>query len=157
MEVPSRKSTGLRGRKLMFPSPIAVDNINPRRQFTRATAKQNVPVKYDVAETSSQRKGKSKALEHPIEIIDITTPQEEINPTSKRLKIKLKKARVEVDQLKIENSCYRKKLKGMIGMYHETIDKAKFIDKILFPLHKQLRNIYKQNIYHQAQIRKLKA
>jgi hypothetical protein len=112
MEVPSSKSTGLRGRKLVFPSPIAADKVKPRRPFTRATTKKNVPVKDDAAETSAQRKGKSKALEKPIEIIDVTTPQEESNPTFKRLKRQLKEARVEVDKLKSEDSRYRKKLKG---------------------------------------------
>jgi hypothetical protein len=157
MEVPPRKSTGLRGRKLMFPSPIVADKIKPRRPFTRVASKKNVPVESDVAETSTQRKGKSKAPEQPIENIDITTPQEESNPTFKRLKIQLKEARAEIDKLKSEDSGYRKKLKGMMGMYHETIDKARFIAKIFLPLHMQLINLYRQNISYQAQIRKLKA
>jgi hypothetical protein len=38
--------------------------------------------------------------------------------------------------LKKEALDSRKKLKGMTGMYHETIDKAKFLDKILLPLHR---------------------
>jgi hypothetical protein len=53
MEVPSSKPTGLRGRKLVFSSPIAIDKVNPERLFTRATTKQNVPVKDDAAKTSS--------------------------------------------------------------------------------------------------------
>jgi hypothetical protein len=136
MEVPSRKSTGMRGRKLMFPSPIVEDKINPMRPFTRVATKQTVPVKSDVAETSSQRKGKYKGHEQPIEIIDITTPQEESNPTFKRLKRQLKEARDEVDKLKSEDFGYRKKLNGMMGMYHETIEKSIFIAKIFLPLHR---------------------
>jgi hypothetical protein len=73
MEVPSSKSTSLRGRNLVFPSPVAAEKVKPRRPFTRAAAKQNFPVKDDVAETSSQRRGKSKYFEQPIEIVDITT------------------------------------------------------------------------------------
>jgi hypothetical protein len=90
MEVPSSKSTCLRGRKLVFPSPIALEKVKPRRPFTRATTKKNVHVKDDVVETLAYRKGKSESLEHPIEIFDITTPQHEINPTFKRLKRQLK-------------------------------------------------------------------
>jgi hypothetical protein len=41
-------------------------------------------------------------------------------------------------------------------MYHETIDKAIFIAKRFRPLHRQLRNLYRQNKAYQAQIRKLK-
>ena len=44
MEVPSSKSTGLRGRKLVFPSPIAADKVKPRRPFTIATTNKNFPV-----------------------------------------------------------------------------------------------------------------
>jgi hypothetical protein len=132
MEVPSSKPTGLRGRKLVFPSPIVADKVKPRRPFTRATTKKNVPVKDDATETSTQRKGKSKYFEQPIEIVDITTPQHESNPTFKRLKRQLKEARVEADKLKKEDLDSRKKLKGMMGMYHETIDKARFLAKIFF-------------------------
>jgi hypothetical protein len=53
MEIPSSKSTGLRGRNIFFPSPIVADKVKPRRPFTRETSKQNVPVKDDAAETSS--------------------------------------------------------------------------------------------------------
>jgi hypothetical protein len=72
-------------------------------------------VKDDVVEISSQRKGKSKSFEKPIEIVDITTPQEESNPTFKRLKRQLKEARVEVDKLKSEDLEYRNNLKGDNG------------------------------------------
>jgi uncharacterized protein YaaN involved in tellurite resistance len=51
---------------------------------------------------------------------------------------------------------YRNKIKGMMGMYHETIDKARFLAKIFLPLHRKLRNIYKKKRSHQAQIKKLK-
>jgi len=49
IEFPSRKSIGLRGIKLVFPSPIVVDRVKPRRPFTRATTKKNVHVKNDPA------------------------------------------------------------------------------------------------------------
>jgi hypothetical protein len=50
----------------------------------------------------------------------------------------------------------KRNLKRLMDMYHETIDKAKFIAKRFQPLHRQLRNLYKQNKAHEAQIRKLK-
>jgi hypothetical protein len=43
MEVPSRKSTGLRGRKLVFPSPSAADKVKARRPLTRAATKKECP------------------------------------------------------------------------------------------------------------------
>jgi hypothetical protein len=59
--------------------------------------------------------------------------------------------------LKKEDLGSRKKLKDMLGMYHETIDKERFLAKIFIPLHMKLNNIYRQNITHQAQIKKLTA
>jgi hypothetical protein len=50
----------------------------------------------------------------------------------------------------------KKKLNELMEMYHETIDKAKFIAKRFRPLHRQLRNLYRQNIAYQSQIRRLK-
>jgi hypothetical protein len=133
MEVPSRKSTGLRGRKLMFPSPIVADKIKPRRPFTRAATKQNVPVKSDVAEISAQRKGKSKLVEQPIEIVDITTPQEESNPTFKRLKRQLKEARVEVDRMKKEDLSVRRKFKEVLDIHVSPLTRKILWLKYYFP------------------------
>jgi hypothetical protein len=53
---PSSKSTCLRGRQLVFPSPIVADQVNPRRTFTRESTKKKFPVKDDAVETSAQRK-----------------------------------------------------------------------------------------------------
>jgi peptidoglycan hydrolase CwlO-like protein len=49
----------------------------------------------------------------------------------------------------------KKNLNGLMDMYHETIEKARFIAKRFQPLNRQLRNLYRQNKSHQAQIRKL--
>jgi uncharacterized protein YaaN involved in tellurite resistance len=114
-------------------------------------------VKDDVQRLHPRKKVNLNLLSNPIEVVDITTPQHESNPTFKRLKRQLKEARVEVDKLKKEDLGSRKKLKEMMGMYHETIDKAIFLAKIFLPLHRQLKNLYRQNRSHQAQIRKLKA
>jgi hypothetical protein len=51
----------------------------------------------------------------------------------------------------------KKNLKVLMEMYHETIEKSIFIDKRFLPLHMQFRNLYRQNIAHQAKIRELKA
>jgi len=44
----------------------------------------------------------------------------------------------------------------MLNMYGETIDRERFMVKRVFPLHRKLKNVYRQNITHQAEIRKLK-
>jgi chromosome segregation ATPase len=112
-------------------------------------------VKEDIVGVSIHKKGKSIVFEEHVEIIDITTPQEERNPTFKRLKRQLKEARDEVDELKKEELVSERKIKGLMDMYHETIDKERFIAKRFLPLHRQLKNLYKQNRAHHAQIREL--
>jgi hypothetical protein len=67
----------------------------------------------------------------------------------------LKEARDEVDKLKKEDLGSRMKLKEMLKMYHDIIDKAIFLAKIFFPLHRQLKNLYMENKTHQDEIRKL--
>jgi hypothetical protein len=79
-------------------------------------------VKEDIVGVSIQKKGKSIVFEEHVEIIDITTPQEERNPTFKRLKRQLKEARDEVDELKKEELVLERKIKGLMDMYHETIE-----------------------------------
>ena len=61
-----------------------------------------------------------------------------------------------MDEMKKEDLVSKRKLKGLMDMYHETIDKAKFIAKRFQPLHRQLKNLYRQNIAHQTQIKELK-
>jgi hypothetical protein len=156
VEVPSTKATGLRGRKLVFPSPSAADKVKSRRPLTRAATKQEIPVKNDAVGVSTQRKGKSIVVEKPVEIIDITTPQKESNHTFKRLKRQLKEARDEVDEMKKGELVEKKNLKGLMDLYRETVNKARFIAKRFRPLHRQIRNLYRQNKAYQAQIRKLK-
>jgi hypothetical protein len=59
--------------------------------------------------------------------------------------------------MKKRESVSKNKIKGLMDMYHETIDKAKLISKRFLPLHRQLKNLYRQNKAHQTQIRELKA
>jgi hypothetical protein len=47
----------------------------------------------------------------------------------------------EIDNLKGEGLAERKKLKDLMDMYLETIDKARFTTKIFLPLHRQLNNL----------------
>jgi len=42
-------------------------------------------------------------------------------------------------------------------MYKETIDKARFLAKRFLPLHRKLKNVYRQNRACQDEITKLKA
>jgi hypothetical protein len=59
--------------------------------------------------------------------------------------------------LKKENLEARIKLKDMLDLYEETIDKARYMAKRSLPLHRKLKNVYKQKRACQAEIRKLKA
>jgi hypothetical protein len=58
--------------------------------------------------------------------------------------------------LKGEGLDERKKLKDLMDMYLETIDKSRITVKRFFPLHGKLKHLYKQNKDSQAQIRRLK-
>jgi hypothetical protein len=49
------------------------------------------------------------------------------------------------------------KLKEMLDIYEETIDKSRIMAKRYFLLHMQLKNVYRQKRACQAEIRKLKA
>ena len=53
IEVPSTKATGLRGRKLVFPSPNAADKVKARRPLTRETTKKEIHVKDDAVGAST--------------------------------------------------------------------------------------------------------
>jgi hypothetical protein len=155
MEVPPTKATGLKGRKLLFSSPATADKIKPKKPLTRATSsKQEVHEKEYVERVSTQRKGKPTTVEVPIEIVDITTPQE--NPTFKIFKIQLKEARAEVEEMKEKDFVSRKELSEILKMHHENIDKANLLAKRFLPLHRKLINLYRQNIAYQTQIRRLK-
>jgi hypothetical protein len=48
MKAPSRNPTGIRGKKLVFPSPSVADKVKARRPLTRATTKKEILVKDDV-------------------------------------------------------------------------------------------------------------
>jgi len=118
MEIPSSKPRALKGKKLVFFPPIVADKVKPRMPFTRASKEKHILVKDDTKKAPPEEKGKYQSFMQPIEVVDITTPHNEINPTFKRLKRQIKEARAEVDKLKKEDLGSRKKLKEMLGMYH---------------------------------------
>jgi hypothetical protein len=100
MKVPSRKTTSLRGRKLVFPSPSVADKVKYRSPLTKVSSKQEIHVKEDTIGFEIKNKGKSIVVGDPIQIINITTPPEESIHTFKRLKRQLKEERAEVDEMK---------------------------------------------------------
>jgi hypothetical protein len=58
--------------------------------------------------------------------------------------------------LKKENLEARIKLKDILELYEETIDKSIYMAKRYLPLHRKLKNVYKQKKYCQVEIKKLK-
>jgi len=121
----------LKGKNIVFSSPIVAHKVKRRRHFTRVVAKQNILVKDDTVEASSQQKGKYQYSKNLIEFFDITTPHlayiisDESNPTFKRLKRQLKEERAKADKLKKEDLGSKKKIKELMGTYYETIDKER--------------------------------
>jgi uncharacterized protein YaaN involved in tellurite resistance len=95
-------------------------------------------------------------VEKLVEIVHITTPQEESNPTFKSLKRQLKEARTKVDRMRKEYLSVSRKFKEVLDIHRKSIDKKTFMSKIFLPLHRMLKNLYRKNIYYQAHIRKLK-
>jgi hypothetical protein len=63
----------------------------------------------------------------------------------------------ENEKLKKENMEAQIKLKDMLDLYEKTIDKAIYLTKRSLPLHRQLKNVYKQRRDCQVEIRRLKA
>jgi SNF2 family DNA or RNA helicase len=101
-------------------------------------------------------KGKSIVVEELVEIIDTTTPQKERNHTFKWLNKQLKEARVEIYEMKKGELVENNNLNGLMDRYYEIVNKAIFIDKRFRPLHRKIKNLYRQNKAYQAQIRRLK-
>jgi hypothetical protein len=65
IEIPSSKARKLKGKKLVFSPPVAVETVKSRRPFTRSTAKQHVPMEDDTAEASAQQKDKVQFSKKP--------------------------------------------------------------------------------------------
>jgi hypothetical protein len=123
MEISSSKERSLKDKKPIFSPPITAEIVKPRRPFTRLATKQHILVEDSAIEASTQQKDKAQPSKKPIDIIYIKTPHHESNPTFKRLKRQLKDARAENKKLKKENLEAQIKMKDMLDLYEETIDK----------------------------------
>jgi len=143
MEISSSKERSLKDKKPIFSPPITAEIVKPRRPFTRLATKQHILVEDSAIEASTQQKDKAQPSKKPIEIIDINTAPHESNPNFKRLRRQLKDARDENEKLKKENLEARIKMKDMIELYEETLDKERYMSKRSLPLHRQLKNVYK--------------
>ena len=82
-------------------------------------------------------------MKNPIETVHITTPPS--NQTFKILIKQLREARKEVARLKSEALYERIKMKELIDGYNHTLDLARFVARRGQPLHRQLKNLYRQN------------
>jgi hypothetical protein len=171
-EVPSStKATTKKGRKLhLFSSPL-VASTKVRKPFTRSSPLKGVvevqvlpkvsilkrkrdkgkeiekPIEM-LDKATEQQKDEGEAMKKPVEIINISTPPS--NHTFKRLIRRLREARKEVAHLKSKGLSQRIKMKELMDNYNNTLYLARFAARRALPLHKQLKNLYRQN-------RKLKA
>jgi hypothetical protein len=121
-----------------------------------------------------RKKNKSKVIKEPDEI-DKTLPMQEEeesekNPsetvhatiphdsqTYKRLIKQLIDARKEIARLKAEDKVNLAQMKELMDGYNHTLELARFAARRAQPLHRQLRNLYRQNKGFQSQNMKLKA
>jgi len=94
-------------------------------------------------------------MKKPVETVHVTTPPD--SQTFKKLIRQLRDARKEVAQLKIKDMSNRVKMKEIMDGYSHTHDLARFTARKAQPLHRKLKNLYRQNIGFQSQNRKLKA
>jgi hypothetical protein len=90
----------------------------------------------------------------PAETMHVSTPPSD--QTFKRLIKQLKESRKEVAKLKKEAMSKRFKMTELMDGYSHTLDLAIFATRRTQPLHRQLQNLYRQNIGFQAQNRNLK-
>jgi hypothetical protein len=86
MGTPSGKTKSLKGKKLMFSSPVSIEAIKPRRLVTRSTTKKHASVEEGTSMASAQPTDKTKPLKKQIGIIEIKSPTDEKDPTFKRLR-----------------------------------------------------------------------
>jgi hypothetical protein len=92
--------------------------------------------------------------ENPIETEHTTTPPD--SQTYKRLIKQLRDARKEITHLKTEEKVHLAQMEELMVGYSHILDLARFAVRKALPLHKQLKNLYRQNRGFQSQNRKLK-
>jgi phage shock protein A len=93
--------------------------------------------------------------ENPIKTEHATVPPD--SQTYKRLIKQLRDARKEIAHLKAEDKVHLAQMEELMVGYNHTLDLARFAVRKALPLHKQLKNLYRQNRGFQSQNRKLKA
>ena len=96
-----------------------------------------------------------ESIKNHVETVHITNPPS--NQTFKILMKQLKEARKEVARLKSEALPERIKMEELMDGYSHTLDLARFVARRAQPLHRKLKNLYRQNRDFQSQNRKLKA
>jgi hypothetical protein len=96
-----------------------------------------------------------ETMKNPVETVHVTTPPD--SQTFKRLIRKLRDARKEVAQLKVEAMSNRVKMKELMDGYNHTLNLVRFAARKAQPLHRQLKKLYRQNRGFQSQNKKLKA
>jgi hypothetical protein len=95
-----------------------------------------------------------ETIKNCIETVHVTTPPD--IQTFKILIRKLRDARKEVAQLKEKAMSERVKMKELMDVYNHTLDLASFSSRKAQPLHRQLKNLYRQNRGFRSHNRKLK-
>jgi hypothetical protein len=96
-----------------------------------------------------------ETMKNLVETVHITTP-----PGSQTFKIligQIRDARKEVAHLKADAMSDRVKMKEVMDGYNHTLDLERFVARKAQPLHRQLKNIYRQNRGFQSHNKKLKA
>jgi hypothetical protein len=168
-EVPSStKDTTKKERKLHFSSSPSTTSTKFRRPFTRSsTLKEAIETQvlpkvsilkkkrdkgkgigmpFEMVDVAlMQKTNESEIMQNPFEVININTPP--INNAFKRLIRQLKESRKGVARLKSEGLSERIKMKELIEYYNNTLDLERFASRRALPLHKQLKKLYRENIY----------
>jgi hypothetical protein len=80
---------------------------------------------------------------NPSEIIHATVPSD--SQTYKRLIKHLRDARKEITHLKVEDKVKLAQMKELMDGYSHTLDLEIFVARRAQPLHRQRRNLYRQN------------
>jgi hypothetical protein len=93
--------------------------------------------------------------ENPIKTEHATIPPD--SQTYKRLIKHIRDARKEIAYLKAEDKVHLAQMEELMAGYNHTLDLARFATRKSLPLHKQLKNLYRQNKGFQSQNGNLKA
>jgi precorrin-2 methylase len=79
------------------------------------------------------------------EVVEAQSPSEEDNMTIKRLRKQLKEAQVVIVQLREENKQMKRKIAEHLDLCEGALENNKRMVKRSLPLHRQVKNLYRQN------------